>query len=411
MNDNDLLKYAVEHGMIDLTCMQNQIEMNKRNEWLSKHPYKIWEDQNGIWHTYLPDENKGRVPRKRTTKKALEDVIIKYWKKESEVTIKDGFYAWLDRNLSYGFIQKNSYQRYVRDFQRFFEDERKFYKKSLLSLEPNTLCEFILESISKYNLTSKGYGNLRTIVNGIFKYAKSQKWIDWSISQTMKDLDIPKKAFRQRVIEDNEEVFDDDEILLISQYITDNPDVKNLGILLLFCTGLRIGELVALKWSDVTDFSSIKIRRTETFYNDETNKNKIIYEIKDFPKTEAGVRTAVVPKQFQPILKRLYLLTGKHEFIFTNLKGERMKALTIRKRLYRICDEVGIKRRSPNKMRKTYASILLDNKIDVNLVESMMGHTQITTTEMHYHRNRKSELKKQEILSQIPEFSNVIKQA
>lgn len=88
-----------------------------------------------------------------------------------------------------------------------------------------------------------------------------------------------------------------------------------------------------------------------------------------------------------------------------------MKALTIRKRLYRICDEVGIKRRSPNKMRKTYASILLDNKIDVNLVESMMGHTQITTTEMHYHRNRKSELKKQEILSQIPEFSNVIKQA
>ena len=50
-------------------------------------------------------------------------------------------------------------------------------------------------------------------------------------------------------------------------YITSMPDILNLGIILMFCTGIRVGELVALKWSDF-DGNSIKIRRTEISYKD-----------------------------------------------------------------------------------------------------------------------------------------------
>lgn len=46
-NKDDLLKYAVENGMIDLSYVQEQIEMNKRKELLDKHPYKIWEGKDG----------------------------------------------------------------------------------------------------------------------------------------------------------------------------------------------------------------------------------------------------------------------------------------------------------------------------------------------------------------------------
>ena len=48
--DNELLKYAVENGMIDISYVQEQIEMNKRNELLKKHPYKIWEGKDGKWY-------------------------------------------------------------------------------------------------------------------------------------------------------------------------------------------------------------------------------------------------------------------------------------------------------------------------------------------------------------------------
>ena len=39
-----MLQYAIEHGMIDMSYVQEQMEMNKRKEFLRKHPYEIWED-------------------------------------------------------------------------------------------------------------------------------------------------------------------------------------------------------------------------------------------------------------------------------------------------------------------------------------------------------------------------------
>lgn len=62
-------------------------------------------------------------------------------------------------------------------------------------------------------------------------------------------------------------------------YLTANPDTANLAICLLFVTGLRVGELVTLKHSDFDEFS-LKVRRTETRYTD--NTDKIIYESKSF---------------------------------------------------------------------------------------------------------------------------------
>ena len=40
--NEEILKYAIEHDMIDMSYMQQQIEMNKRQELLEKHPYSIW---------------------------------------------------------------------------------------------------------------------------------------------------------------------------------------------------------------------------------------------------------------------------------------------------------------------------------------------------------------------------------
>ena len=58
MSDAELLKYAIEHGMIDTALVQEKVEMQKREEILSKHPYNIWEGKDGYWRTYLPDEEK-----------------------------------------------------------------------------------------------------------------------------------------------------------------------------------------------------------------------------------------------------------------------------------------------------------------------------------------------------------------
>ena len=83
-----------------------------------------------------------------------------------------------------------------------------------------------------------------------------------------------------------------------------------------------------------------------------------------------------------------------------------MHTQTIRLRQKRICDKIKIYRKSPNKIRKTYGSILLDNHIDERLIIGQMGHTNILCTEQHYHRNRRGIERKQDILSSIPEFQS-----
>ena len=59
-----MLNFAISQGTIDISSVQEKIEMMKNQKYLEKHPYKIWESNDGDWYTYLPDEKKGRIQRK-----------------------------------------------------------------------------------------------------------------------------------------------------------------------------------------------------------------------------------------------------------------------------------------------------------------------------------------------------------
>ncbi|MBP3468172.1 MAG: site-specific integrase, partial [Lachnospiraceae bacterium] len=201
--------------------------------------------------------------------------------------------------------------------------------------------------------------------------------------------------------EDYEEVFDDEEMGKMIDYLQKNLDVENIGILLMFVTGIRVGELVGLKHSDFKN-NTFKIRRTETRYLG--SEGKYVYDIKDFPKSEAGVRTVIVPTDYGWLCKKIKGLNPFGEYIFTNQSGKRLTTQAIRMRLKRLCKKLGIYHKSPHKIRKTYGSILLDNHIDNALITGQMGHTDIATTENHYHRNRKTLEKKTDILSKVPEL-------
>ena len=182
-NNEELLKYAVDNGMINLSYVQEQIEMNKREELLKKHPYKIWQGKEGKWYTYLPDEKKGRRMVKRSTRKAIEDMIVAYWKVEAEnPTIKELFYEWMERKLEYRDICIGTFNRYEKDFRRFFEDESKFSEVRVRNVDSKEIAPFLRKAIANYSLTAKAYSNLRTLTYGMFKYAKEKGYISWSIT-------------------------------------------------------------------------------------------------------------------------------------------------------------------------------------------------------------------------------------
>ena len=83
MKEQELLQYALDHGMINMSYVQEQIEMNKRKELLRKHPYAIWEGKDGKRRTYLPDQTSRRMI-KRSTRKSIEDAVVEYYRSLKE---------------------------------------------------------------------------------------------------------------------------------------------------------------------------------------------------------------------------------------------------------------------------------------------------------------------------------------
>ena len=69
INDMELLKFVQESDKINLSEARIEYAMKKYDELLLKHPYEIWQGNNGKWYTYLPDKKKGRVLKKLSTEK------------------------------------------------------------------------------------------------------------------------------------------------------------------------------------------------------------------------------------------------------------------------------------------------------------------------------------------------------
>lgn len=398
---DEVLKFGIENGMIDLSRIQDQMEMSRRNDLLKEHPYKVWQGKNEKWYTYLPDKENGRKLIKKATREAVEDTIVAYWKADMEnPTIEEVFTEWNDRRLELKKISPATHTRNKQIFHRHYET---FGKSKIKSVSPEDFTEFLEEQIPKFDLTAKAFANLKGVTRGLLLRAKRRKLISFSPDEVFEEADVSDAEFKKTVKEDCEEVFDERETDLMVRYLMKNQDIWNLGILLMFVTGIRVGELVALTW-DCFHEDAIYIRRTETRYRGESGLYE--YAIKEFPKTQAGWRVVAIPQAFQWIreaIRKLHEDNGS-EFVMSREDGSRLNTNCMRHRMRRVCDNVGIPRRSPHKIRKTYCSILFDSGVDQKLITDQMGHTDIMCSELHYHRNRKDLDTKIKTISAVSEF-------
>lgn len=403
LTDKELLNYALENGMIDITHIQMQIEMNERKKYIQMHESRIWQSTDNNWYTYLPDlaAKSGKRLAKRKTKDELENVIVEYYRKQaSEPYIQEVFNEWSESKLRYGEIQRQTYDRYKTDFVRFFKGT-KISKTRFSYITEDMLEDFIKSTICDKQLTAKAWGGLRLLIVGIFKYAKKKGYTAISITNFMGDLELSRKSFKKRTFTDQESVFTDKEIDLIVEYISDKePSIINLGILLAFQTGLRIGELSALTWQDING-NLLTVNKTEIRYRGENGK--YIYEVREDAKTEAGNRTVIISDTAIKTLRKIRALNPFGEYIFVK-NGERIKEKAFSVKIVKICNYVGIPPRSMHKARKTYGTKLLNAGVDERLVINQMGHTNISTTKHFYYFNNKDEAEAKEQIQRALNF-------
>ncbi|MCU6748429.1 site-specific integrase [Faecalicatena acetigenes] len=394
----ELLNYAVENGIVDINTITKQIEMNERKKYLEMHKYEIWQgEKDKKWYTYFPDDTKGRRLIKRASKESVESAIISYYKQhENELTIKQVFELWSEEKLEYKEIEKQSYDRYYTDFTRFFVNNKafpNFSDKKIRFIDDEILEKFIKKTIVEMNLTEKAYGGMRILINGIFKYAKNHRYSQLSITNFMGDLNIPKRMFKQKVRDKKNGIYQEEEADRLVDYLkSQTQDLKALGILLTFETGVRVGELSSLKLEDFRK-NSIHVQRTEIKYRNEDGK--WTFSVQDFPKSNAGNRYIMINSNAVNTIHNINKARSDGEFLFSE-NGNRIKSSCFRRKLEVICKKLGIDYKSNHKIRATYGTMLIDGRVDDSIVAEQMGHVDIETTRKYYYYSNKDEEKRME---------------
>ena len=377
ISDAEILRYAVESGIIDTATISENVMRQKREEILKNHPCQIFQGKkDGKWYTHIRKNGQRRLI-KRNTKEQVEDALCDFYQEQAE-TVQTMFNDWISEKRNYGEVQKSTCDRYEADFKKYFSEFGNRKVKDVTELE---IEHFIKESIKTHDLTNKAYSGLRLLLLGIFTHAKKHRLTDISIQTFFKELCLPRNIFRQKRQKPSDNVFTENEVRQITKYLADhNPNVVSYGIMLALRTGLRVGELSSLTPKDIRP-GIIEINKTEIRYRE--SKGHYVHEVRKNAKTDAGNRTVVIDKEAENIIERILNLNPNGEYLF-EIDGKRVIGQSFTRKLERACTSLGIKPRSMHKCRKTYATSLINANIPESFIIAQMGHIDISTTKNYY---------------------------
>lgn len=395
LSKNEMLSFALENGMIDINTIQAQIEMNERQKYLDMHTSRIWQSTDKKWYTYVEDATKpsGKKLIKRKTEYELNDFLVEYYKQYVErQTVEKTYKEWIERKIKFGEISKQTIQRYENDFVKYFS---KIKDREFKYITTDFLEDFILDNIKEHKMKTKAWSNIRIIIRGMFLFAKKKGYTQIKINDFLEELDLSSKIFNHEKKPKQNVIFKQKEIDKILEHISESKSLNDIAILFAIYTGMRVGEIVALKWEDIRE-DFIFVNRTQIRYNDDNGKR--VHEIRDFPKTEAGVRDVPIVPELKKIIRRLREINPFTEYLFEK-NGQCIHLHSVCTRLYNLCDRFNFPHKGMHAIRKYFITKLINANVDKNVIIAIVGHTDFDTTEKHYYEDNNEDDYKVEMIT------------
>lgn len=387
---NDELYAIIDFTKEDLNSdvVKEAIMAAKRKKVEEQHGYHIWQASDGRWKTYYHTSDGKRKLLAYKEKSDLIDRIMELnYENVENPTLEDLFEEWICEKLEFKEITDQTASRYRQDFKRFFINYE-WHTKKILSIDMEELAQFVKHIIINEKLTKKTFGYLRIVLRGIYTQAKKHKYVTCDIRSLIDDMFISKKTFTPIKKDPEHEILNDEEVDKMVKYLSQHKDMMNMAILLDFYTGLRIGELVALKKTDFVDGEYLYVQRTETAVHGKCNEDEESSStmISNRTKTECGTRKVFLcPEALEIISWLLEHPRNNTEWMFVSNNQNRIVRATLHRRLTEVCDILQIPHKSMHKIRKTYASRLLDSGVNENIICKQLGHKHIDITKNYYY--------------------------
>ena len=264
-------------------------------------------------------------------------------------------YLLIDKKYS-----NNTILSYRQDLMKY----SKFNKnKKLDNINKNDIKKYI-EYLKKQNLNDKSVSRNISSVRAFYKFLLVEKYIT---NNPIRDVKMPKtrKSLPKTLSMDEIDT-------LLNIELTDNYSYRNKAILeLMYATGLRASEVINLKLSDI-DLKMALIRTIG-----KGNKERIIpigdYAYDSLAEYISKYRLTLIKKE-------------NNDYLFLNNHGKKLTRQGLFKIIKKIASEKNIKTDfSPHTLRHSFASHLLQNGADLITIQELLGHSDISTTQIYTH--------------------------
>lgn len=211
------------------------------------------------------------------------------------------------------------------------------------------------------------------------KFGVKNEWMNYSEWDIKYPTEQANKEVEVLTVHNHKKILD---------FIHDNFTFKNLGIYVCLCTGLRIGEVCALKWSDIDVVTgTITVQRTlERIYIIE-GEEKHTELVINTPKTKNSFREIPMSKELLSIVKPLKKVVNDNFYVLTNENGP-TEPRTYRNYYKKLMKQLDMPELKFHGLRHSFATRCIESNCDYKTVSVILGHSNISTTlNLYVHPN------------------------
>ncbi len=278
------------------------------------------------------------------------------------------FELWLESGVA-NQVKPSTYENYYRCMHKYVLPFFGKMNDRITALQVGLFVKSICDNISlsesyKRKIISIFKTALREILKNSGDYAP-----------IMEEVKLPK-AENTAV-----QVFSVKEQRLIENAAMDSEDKRALGILLCFYSGIRLGELCALKWGDL-DFEAgtmsivRTVSRTKNFQH-HVNKSILLVGM---PKSKKSIRKIPLPVFLLKLSNKLKIYAkNEHCYVLSGSKTP-IDPRTYQKLFKRILTSAGVKDRKFHTIRHTFATRALELGVDIKTLSEILGHSNVAIT-------------------------------
>ena len=261
-------------------------------------------------------------------------------------------YIKFERKLSSNTIE--SYQNDLTDLYLFFNED-------IIKVKDEQMTKYIY---SLRNLNARSLAHHITVINSFYEFLISEEILQTNPCEGIKSPKLPSKL---------PNYLTEDEVDKLMSVNLDSPfSYRNKAMLeLLYATGLRVSELISLKFNDI-DLTNDFVRVIG-----KGSKERIV------PMSDLAVKwLSIYLNQYRPII----LKNKDSEYLFISNALKPISRQGFFKIIKQEVRRAGINKDvSPHVLRHSFATHLLNHGADLRVIQELLGHSDISTTQIYTH--------------------------